>query len=238
MTHGDRRSALAAIGSVMALAGLGQPLRAATRTSPVRFPDEPVQLQRVLMRSLGAESSITVSRTWECRFASTAEGARIEARQIAVDVQAPAGLAALAQLERKREVTGLFPMTLDATGMMTGWAGGTADLQTAVAAARRIIESRELDGPSMQHASRYVADMGRIAADLVSQVPRDLFFPEPGEKRQERALDLPGGGKGHYELIISARACAQSGLLERSDRRIVTRIGDSLRTSSERWSIA
>ncbi|MBX7541554.1 hypothetical protein [Qipengyuania sphaerica] len=233
----SRRNAMAAMAASVALAGLGAPVGLAARGGPVRFPKGPVRLRRVLERGLGDGISLTVSRDWECHFLASQNGASIRARQVLVDVDAPQALAALAQLEKAREVAGLFPMQLDDSGLIVGWAGQAIDLDKAVVAARRAIDGKKLAGSGAQEAKRYVAEMGKTAAELVSQVPRDLFYPHPGQRHEKRALDLPNGAKGTYELTVEARTAAGSGLLDTSERRIVTRIGDSTRISRESWSI-
>lgn len=225
-----------AIAASLALPLLGLPVRGAAM-SKVSFPQWPVRLTRRLERGLGDGASLIVSRTWECRFELAGSGATIAARQMAVDVVAPPALSALAEIERRREASGLFPMQLDASGAIVGWSQNQTDLDHAVAAARAAIESKDLQARQEDDAKRYVAAMGRTAAAVVSQVPRDLLFPRAGERREERALDLPGGGKGMYELTVRASAQPASGLLKSSERHIVTRVGQSSRTSSESWSI-
>ena len=237
MATSDRRNIIAAIGSSLALAGLGTSVRLSAGTRTVRYPERAVRLQRVLERGLGQDASLVVTRIWECRFVATQEGAAIEAHQVFVDVAAPPPLAALARIEQQRESTGLFPMRLDNRGEIIGWTGRTIDLDGAIAQARMAIERKGLSEASEAQAKRYVAELGKTAAAIVSQIPRDLFYPEMGQRHEERALALPAGGTGSYELTITASADPVTGFLERSERRIVTRVGDSVRTSSETWSI-
>lgn len=236
MTQTSRRDVLHAIGWGVALPALALPVRLAASEGRVSFPDSPITLTRELERSLGGGAAVTVARTWECRFNPMSGGATIDARQIEVSVEAPPALAALAKIERSREVTCLFPMELDMSGAIVGWADGDTDLQRAVEEAARAIDLKALEQSAETDAKRYVAEIGKKAAALVSQVPRDLFFPQTGERSELRTLDLPGGGKGSYEVTISATARASDGLLDKSERRIVTRVGGSERVSRETWS--
>lgn len=237
MSGSSRRRALEIMGWAMAMPALSLPVRLAA-AAKVQFPAGSFVLRRRLERGLGDGAAVVVTRDWECGFRPQGEGALIEARQIAVEVDAPPMLAALADVERRREVTGLFPMTLDGRGRIAGWSEGQAGLEAALQAAKSFME-RHLPAPSdARDAKRYLAAMSQTAAAAVSQVPRDLFFPQTGERSAQRALELPGGGEGRYEVTIRASAREADGLLEMSERQIVTHLGDSQRASRERWSIS
>lgn len=229
---------MGAIGWGMALPLLGLPVGLSARNRSASFPSAPIRLTRILERGLGDGKALIVTRVWECRFSRVATGARIEARQVDVDVVAPPVLSALADFEAKREVTGLFPMSLDESGLIVDWSGQETSVDRAVDLARRELAHGQLTASEKQNAARYIAEMGRIAAELVSKVPRDLFFPETGTREEQRELELPGGSKGRYELTIAASAQGSGGLLKQSERRIVTRIGQSSRVSRETWSVA
>ena len=238
MSGSNRRRALQMMGWGMALPAWGLPVRLAASSRKVTFPTGTLTLRRSLERGLGENAAIVVHREWNCRFLPDDGGAVIDGRQVWVDVEAPAPLAALAKVEREREVTGLFPMSLGRDGRITAWSGREAGLEAALNEARDFME-RHIPSPSeAEDAKRYLATMSQTAAAAVSQVPRDLFYPQTGERHMQRTIELPGGGQGSYEVTISASARQQDGLLENSERRIVTKLGNSHRTSRERWSIA
>jgi hypothetical protein len=229
---------LNAIGWGLVLPALALPVRLAAKQQIRVFPAGPIRLRRELERGLGGGASLIVTRDWECRFFANREGARIEGRQVDVSVMAPPALAALAEIERKREVSGLFPLKLDRGGAIVGWPSGEANVARAVERAAREIDKKAVEQSAQADAKRYVAEIGRTAAELVSQVPRDLFYPQTGKRTETRSLDLPGGEKGSYEITIFAKSRRSDGLLETSERRIVTRIGGSARVSRETWTIA
>ena len=229
---------IAALGAGMALAGLGVPVRLAAKAGPVAFPSKPFTLRRILRRDLNGGAAIVVTRDWQGRFEQAGAGARVIATQIACTVDTPPVLAALARIERDREVTGLFPMDLSSDGQIVAWAQAQPiGIQAAVNAAEKAIVNSTLDRAELSGAKAYLASIGQTAAALVSQVPRDLFFPETGSRTQVRDLELPEGLTGSYEITVSATASGPAGLLEHSERRIVTRIGDSSRTALESWDI-
>ena len=209
---------------------------AATRTA-VAFPKAPIRLRRELTRGLGDGAAIVVTRKWDCQFIATASGAHVQARQVAVDVKAPPALSALAEIERTREVKGLFPLEIDPHGVIVGWSDGAGDISQAVRQAAIAMDRKAAEQDAGVDAKRYLAEIGKTAATLVSQVPRDLFFPQTGELYEQRNLALPGGVKGSYEVTMLASTKPGRALLDHSERRIVTRVGDSSRISRESWTI-
>ncbi|QZD90839.1 hypothetical protein K3148_05495 [Qipengyuania aurantiaca] len=236
MTYTTRRAALQALAWCSASLGFGLPTVTAARAA-VAFPKGPVRLRRELVRGLGDGAAIVVTRDWECRFILTARGARVEGRQVAVDVEAPAPLAALAEIERKREVTGLFPLEIDTRGLIVDWPEVSGDIAQAVRQAAIAMDRKAAEQDAGADAKRYLAEIGKTAATLVSQVPRDLFFPQTGELYEQRDLPLAGGVKGSYEVTMLASTKPGRALLDHSERRIVTRVGDSSRVSRESWTI-
>lgn len=217
---------------------LALPASLSAKAGAVSFPTDRIRLRRTLERGLGDGKAVIVTREWDCRFVRLSTGARIDGQQVAVSVDTPKALAALADIERKREVSGLFPMELDRSGAIVGWSDQNANIAQAVAQASREIDRKAMEQSAQADVRRYLAELGKTAASLVSQVPRDLFFPAPGKRSESRKLALPGGGTGTYEVTISASARTSDGLLAQSERRIVTRIGGSTRVSRETWSVA
>ena len=195
-------------------------------------------MRRRLHRELGGGEAIEVVRQWRCLFLERDGGALVRADQTGCEVSAPKQLASFAKMERERKVTGLFPMTLRGDGLIADWpAAKPVGIASAVDTAARQLQAIKLPAGERDAAKRYFAEIGKTSAEFVSQVPRDLFFPEIGRRSQSRKLQMPDGQTGSYELTIEARASASSGLLSHCERRIVTRVGESSRTSLERWSI-
>ena len=234
----NRRMVLAAItaGSVMPFLGL--PVQLAAKPCAISFPAGGFTLRRELERGLGGGSAIVVTREWRCHFAQLAAGAAVSGIQDGCKVTAPPALSALAEMERARQITGLFPMQLDKDGRIASWGEpGASGIDPAVRAARERIDSLALAEADKRDARTWLAQVGSTAAEVVSQVPRDLFFPETGRRTDSRAMALPGGHSGSYDITIEAEARASDGLLVSSERRIVTRIGDSSRLARERWTL-
>ena len=156
MTFTTRRATLQALAWCTASLGFGLPAMAAGRAAVV-FPTGAVRQRRELVRGLGDGAAIVVKRDWECRFNLTASGARVEVRQVAVDVKAPAPLAALAEIERKREVTGLFPLEIDTHGVIVDWPDASWDMAQAVRQAALAMDRKAAEQEADADAKRYLA---------------------------------------------------------------------------------
>jgi hypothetical protein len=199
-----------------------------------------MRLTRVLTRSLGDFETLEVKRSWLIEFHDLPEGIVVSGKQSAVDVTAPAKLAALAEIEERRVEQGVFPLRLDRDGLIANEAEpevGPA-LDQAVASAKLIIARQELTAERERETVEYLAIMQRSAQSLVSRLPRDLLYPQQLDWHEERALELPGGLRGEMSVRFSARICPQLALLEHSSRLVETRIGDSARLSSEEWLLS
>ncbi|MBT8428007.1 MAG: hypothetical protein KJO02_08255, partial [Erythrobacter sp.] len=188
MTGLNRRHILSTIGWSLVLPALALPASLSARAVSVSFPTDRFRLRRTLERGLGDGKAVIVSREWDCRFVKLAAGAKIDGQQVAVSVETPPALAALADIERRREVTGLFPMELDRSGAIVGWPDDNASIAQAVEQASREIDRKAMEQATQADVRRYLAELGKTTASLVSQVPRDLFFPAPGKRSESRKL--------------------------------------------------
>ena len=239
MSDSDRRAAVRTLAALAVLPLVPAPLRAAgPGPGPVVFPRGGVVLERLLERQLADGARIAVTRSWACSFATLGAGARVEARQVAVQVDAPAALSAFARLEESRDASGIFPLELDRTGAIVGWrADGGSGVGEAVERAIAQIDAHVTQATERQDARSFVAGIGETASALVSQIPRDLFFPVPGSRKESRPVELADGLKGSYEVAMTASTQPQSGLLDVCERQIATQVGETRRETREVWRI-
>ncbi|MEZ5680998.1 MAG: hypothetical protein R3E14_06835 [Erythrobacter sp.] len=73
-------------------------------------------LTRLVERELVDGKMLAVERSWSCRFEDAGRGMRVNGEQLDCIVRAPAALATLADMERRRTVSGPFPAFLTGTG--------------------------------------------------------------------------------------------------------------------------
>ena len=208
--------------------------------TPVAYaPEGQYMLTRELTRGLGNGKTVVVTRRWLCDFVSSESGIRVSGEQVHFDVEAPEVLAPIAEIERKRVVTGFLPATLDQYGRLTNTQQETADrdVRAAIDQALLLYKQKSADVEVQKLASEFLRDLSQAGAQMLSKVQPDLFFPEPGEHREDRTLELPNGDVGSFEVTLTAEAYQRTRLLKLVSRKVVTRIADSERLSSENWSM-
>lgn len=229
----DRRGALAAF----ALLACAAPLVARDPTAP-RFaaPRGPMRLTRVLERELGDGAAVIVTRSWRLRFVPQAAGYRVEGEQLAVEVEAPPALAALAEIERGNTQEGLFPIALDAAGLMVDEGGGDPGAIPGLPEATG--DYLDQTGAAREAAMAYVAAVQQAGAAMTSSWPTDLFFPAATPRSEVRAVPLPGGASGTIAVRFAGALDPNKGRLAHAERRIVTSLDGTVRSSRETWSLA
>ncbi len=154
-----------------------------------------------------------------------------------VSVECPPSLQALAEIERSRPDTGMFPIRLDAAGMIAGGqpaAAGEAIDRAADLAARQIGASG-LVAIDMLQAQAFIRQMrDRPAA---SQWPADLFRPGASHRSETREVPLPGGQTGHVTIEIAANSAGHGGLLASLERTVTTDLAGDKRVTREQWTL-
>jgi len=232
----SRRSALGSIAG-LSLVGLSGLARA---EEVLRFPQAPMRLVRRLVRQLHDGAQIVVEREWLVSFSEHAEGIAVHGRQLRADVEAPPRIASIAEVERGRSTDHIFPILLDRLGMIV--AAGTSetreDVDAAMKAAEEIIAQAAISGAEAAQHRRLLAQLQQAGSSMLDQMPRDLFFPRHLALNETRALALPDGTAGEFELAYAARTTPDAAWLDRAERRVTTRLAGSERYSSETWSLA
>lgn len=239
----DRRNMgqmMAAAAALLPFAAFGAPL-AASRHAPRRaVPEGAFLLERMLTRGLADGATITITRRWRIGFAASADGLEVRGAQVAADVSAPAVLASLAALERDRSDGGVFPILLDGRGLITSSprGGDGESLLRAIDEGLALLARSRPEVPVAQEEAAFARALAGMGAESISTLPRDLFFPAPARTEATRLVQLPGGGEGSVTVSANATASARTGLLIASERSVLSRLGDSARTATERWSLA
>ena len=235
----SRWSAVAlGIGS-LALPGLaGAEISAAHAVSaPFVAPSAPFVLTRELRRSLFDGKEVVVRRVYRIHFLPDGVGYRVEGDLIDVTVDVPAKLAALADVERRRVQTGLFPMHLDANGRLqelnTPPDHGTAERAWSISG--EMIDGVHLDDTARADIRNFTRDA--LAGGSEDHWPADLFHPVCGLRSDTSHFDAPGGGSGSITVSIDA-GCDSHGLLKSLERMVTTSTGGEKRMTRELWTLA
>ena len=241
MAH-DRRTLLRHLAASALLLPLlsAQPARALVRGGAFVAPDGPMLYSRRLERELPGGASLTVERSFAVRFVREGAGYRVEGEQVGVSVAAPEALASLADLERERVETGLFPLHLDASGQIDGGAEPRPSEQLDQAVREvlaRISAAANRDEAEQADLQQFAVAVHQNASALLTHLPRDLFAPAEPQHEETRMVELPGGGEGLVRVIYLADADAATGLMRKASREVVTQLAASRRSTLESWTL-
>jgi hypothetical protein len=199
-----------------------------------------MRFSRRLERDLVGGAKLVVSRDWRIQFASQGQGIGITGVQLHAEVDAPETLASLAEIERSRSTADMWPMLLSGDGRIMSAGLGTReeDLAAAAREAERMIAQRPMPASQREAQRQYLSELARAGSSLLDTLPDDLFFPSGEPVRSSRVVALPGGLTGRFEVAYLGTRDALGGCLERAERQVVTRIGDTERRASETWTLS
>ncbi|MEO1730724.1 MAG: hypothetical protein AAFR64_08300 [Pseudomonadota bacterium] len=239
MTELTRRHALRS-----ALGGLGTAstflLAPAFAQAPRAYPSKPMLLTRRLVRGLADGKSIIVERSWIIEFAAQGKGLAITGKQSSVSVDAPKVLAQIAEIEEARSTNDMFPILLAPNGtlMAAGSTSSEESINSALKTAEVLFMERGFSSSSAAEQVEAMVQLQRSGAQLLDKMPGDLFYPSIVPVRKSRTVKLANGAKGEFEVSWEASVQPGSALLKDARREIITRIGTSLRKSTEVWSLS
>jgi len=208
--------------------------------TPFVPPREAMVLTRELRKVMGDGKIFTTRRSYAIRFVPEGEGWRVEGSLVSSEVEAPAGVPPqLAELERTRPDTGLFPLRLDRAGMIVDQQG-VRDPRTSAALleqARATLSRSALSEAERRSAAALVAKLQTQARAGGGNWPPDLFRPRDTARSETRPLPLGPGIDGQVRISIAAQE-APGGMMERLERKVVTEMAGTSRISVETWTLA
>ena len=237
-TGGGKSGWLSGAAAVLTLSALGSAAPAAAAPDSFAPPLSQLLLTRTLLRPLPDGKAVTTRRSYAVQILRDGQGYRVEGRLIEATVDAPPSLAALAEIERQRPDNGMFPILLDAQGMIVG--GGTVQshdsLDRAAATTKERIGGADLSALDMLQAQSFVTQLRARSAR--SQWPADIFHPLPGRRSEERAIAVPGGGEGKVTIEIAASGAGAGGQLAALERIVTTDLAGDRRITREQWQLS
>lgn len=213
---------------------------AATPGSLIAPPPGSMRFQRVAVRQLAGGATISVTRDFEIGFQRFTDGFIIEGRQLSAEVTAPANLAAFADLERARVETAMFPITLDPFGQILSevpLVDRPQQIDQAYSEALLQIARQPLAEGERGELRQFVSALHLAGTMLAAVMPPDLFSPAQGERSDDRALQLPTGDMGRVVSRFNAERDAQTGLMRRAMREVLTEIDGDRRNTTEHWQL-
>jgi len=241
MAGADRRDVLkwAGASALASLAGFAivPPVAAANR--PIIVPAGTMRLSRRVTRELDPQVAIVVTREWRIAFSHIEGGWLVSGDMVAVDVDVPPALNALADIERQRDTPECFPIELDESGLIRRSDGPqlSLDLDTAAHEAELVLTANGSDISKQRDLRSFVSQLQMSASSLITRFPQDLFFPSGDDIVEKREMTLPGGITGLVRMDYSAKLQQGSQLLRSSVRTITTSVGGETRRSVEEWNL-
>lgn len=206
-----------------------------TRFKP---PAEALIISRTVIRELSDGKQIKVVRRYAAQFETDAQGFRLDGKLIDVVVDVPPMLNSLAEIERSRNDSGMFPVYISPNGSILSKSNESAIDQNArknmAARATAMLADSGMPQQNLQISSQFVANFMQSGSG--SPWPVDLFLVRPGEHRQSRVISLPGGAEGRIEVVTIVKSLLPIGLPQTVDRTVVTQTAGSRRVSHEIWN--
>lgn len=237
MSFTRRHAITLAIGSV----SLGSSLlsKQVLAAKKVVCPTNPMLLRRELSRGLRDGKAIVVTREWRVEFNENGRGISVSGLQTSVSVEAPPALAKISEIERARSTQDMFPILLSQDGMIlaAGEATSRASVEEAISAAADLMAEKGLSVQTVSEQRQFLVQLQQTGSSLLEQMPGDLFYPITAPLREIREIALPSGVAGEFEVLWSASAQAETGLLDRARREVITRINENERRSTETWTL-
>ncbi len=222
-----------------AMAGTAIPLHAEAGPAMFAPPEAPLVLTRSLLMPFPDGRQIAVTRKYEVRFSRTETGFRVEGRLLETEVEAPARLSALAEMERRRPEVGLFPVLLDQRGMVFEPSPGSAEAKTTrqAAAGARAIVAKSATPPGLREEIEGALE-GLTSGARRSAWPPFLFNPGNTDRSDSRAVTLSDGTTGTIETRIRVDGLLLGGLPRRVERDVTTHFEGTQRATREVWTFS
>ena len=240
MSETNRRSVLQLV-LAAPIAACWVPPPAFASTPIFAPPAGPMRFRRTLERELNGSDAIRVTRAFTISFTRQADEFLVDGSQSGVSVEAPPNLSALARIEEDRVETSLFPLMLDGDGIVTGLAAqpvnGQADDAAFSAASAQIAQMALAEG-DRRDLQQLIAAVHQTSTSSTSQMPANLFAPPSDGQLEEQQLALPNGQSGRVSSLFGGSRNAETGVMERATREVVTQIGAERRRSLESWDLS
>lgn len=240
MCDSRRRDTLRFLGAsaLLGVAGSSIAMPALAVGNRRELPAGQYKLTRLIERELVDGAMLRIERSWSCQFEEAGRGMRVSGEQLYCNVEAPASLTALAEMEKRRKGTGPLPALLTSSGRFA-YPVDEEPVETgkAVEAAVAVLERQLRDQAQLEQARRVLADLASAASKSLSAIPADLFFPDAAQTKLSREIDVGPGLTGRVVVEIASIVRPGSGLLKSTRRQLVAQIGDDERLSREVWTL-
>jgi len=141
-------------------------------------------------------------------------------------------------LERSRPDADMFPMRLDASGMLLpqGAPVHSGEVRQAGLIVGTDVRALAIEPFDRAQARKFAGSFEQRS--VRTAWPEDLFHPMPGVREETRTVPLPNGARGTVRVSIDASTRGVSGLLGSLVRRVTTNLEGDSRITEETWTLA
>ncbi len=198
-------------------------------------PQTPMVLTRTVWRTLYDGKEIVSRRRYNVQIRPDGTGFEVTGELIDSVVDAPPQLAVLAEMERRRPETTLFPLQLDAGGRILAIPGAVdaAARDQGAQAAQQLVQASQIATPDKEQAASLIDQIA--GAGGTARWPADLFNPARLLQQDRRRIALPGGGEGEITVSIAVHGQLHGGLPRMTERTVVTALEGTRKTTREQW---
>ncbi len=229
---------IAGIAALLPSLAVNGPVLAQTEAyaDPFIAPAAPMVLTRMLRRPLRDGQEVVALRSYLLQFRPEGGRIRVDGLLLAVSVEAPPALGPLVEMERRRGDEGMFPMWLDAGGMLLPRSAPPPPNPERQRALQRTASRLGLLALAPADEAQAQAFVAGIAASRAGRTPwpRDLFRPTAKARREVRDLSVTSN---EGEVTVETEATLQDGILSSYMRQTSTDIAGDRRIVEEHWTL-
>lgn len=191
-------------------------------------------IARTAIRLLSDGKQIAVTRSYRVKFVTVEGGFQLDGTLIGVEVDMPPALGKLADLERKRQDTGLFPIMLRSDGTIRDQETNNIDRDARQQAVTKVGEFFSQAEPDPLRRDEGLKLLSQLASNTPNiPWPADLFYASPGERRLARQVTLADGSEGTVEVVMRVAAPLPCGIPQSVERIVTTELAGTRRVSRE-----
>ena len=201
-------------------------------------PSAPMVLSRTVIRELSDGKQIVVKRSFIVQFVVSGNGYMLTGAPLGVTVDVPPVLEGLAELERKRNEPGPFPLKVDSRGVIDVESDGSSDQQARENARRMGSSMLQAAALPEQTKRETIEILGNMARDPRSSPwPVDLFSAKDAERHMHRSVTLADGSLGEVDVVLRVEKWLPCGMPALFERVITTDLSGTRHVSREVWSL-
>jgi hypothetical protein len=144
-------------------------------------------------------------------------------------------------LWRKQVNSSMFPFSLDAEGLIVADSGPAAGpipgFDEMIDTGLEMLRKSGQTEAQIHDAKTFFLWLQLAAAQIVTDIPLDLFVPPPEPEQTSRAIELPGGGAGTIEVRFRGSRSPETGMMAEATREVITSTEGTSQRIVDSWAM-